>query len=95
MGPSIHPDVFTMDDRAVVKAKLHSGELKVEPAKGKKSVVWRSFNVVVTSESKPTGFVQCKFCPHLLKCTESTGTSAMLRHECPSKDFPVRTSISN
>ena len=44
MGPSIHPDVFTMDDRAVVKAKLHSGELKVEPAKGKKSVVWRSFN---------------------------------------------------
>jgi hypothetical protein len=25
-----------MDDRAVVKAKLHSGELRVEPAKGKK-----------------------------------------------------------
>ena len=36
MGPSIHPDVFTMDDRAVVKAKLHWGELRVEPAKGKK-----------------------------------------------------------
>ena len=93
MGPSIHPDVFTMDDRAVVKAKLHWGELRVEPAKGKKSVVWRSFNVVVTtSDSKPTGFVQCKY---LLKCNETTGTPPMLRHDFPSKDFPVRTSISH
>jgi hypothetical protein len=78
-------------DRMDVQWKLKSGEYKVIQAKGRKSAVWDDFNVVVrASDQRAVGFVQCRHCPNVLKHSAQTGTSGMLKHDCPSKGTSVR-----
>ena len=67
-----------------IRAKLKSGEAKIERKADGKSDVWKRFGLVVMADDTTTDFAICLTCEALYKYdSHKTGTANLKRHCCP------------
>lgn len=74
-----------MAETIAIRAKLQTGEAKIQPKTDGKSDVWQRFGLVVMADDTISEFVICLKCEALYKYdSHKTGTANLKRHSCPA-----------
>lgn len=77
---------FNNDDfesKATIQKKLSYGLCKLIPKHNGKALFWKSFQVVVYTETEQnTNYVVCNKCQQLMSYRQSKGSSHLSRHKC-------------
>ena len=53
-------------DSVSISKQPKAGDFKVQSVSSGKSVVWKTFSIVIDSEGGDLDFVACKYCYHVL-----------------------------